>query len=220
MRILLYLLLFTIPLKGNSQVFNSIAIKTGCSLSGISNVATNSQDGNIRAGLVFTIEPTILSFGSKKQFDFNTDLSFIQKGYGKTEKVYSYNAVGEVLGIGSESYLIRLNYISVSPIVKYRFAKILFIKAGPRVDILAGNNYKGRPGSDTRRGNEFNAITAGITYGGGICLGQKNIKFIAEAIAQNDFTNSSYNSISKHYYRNFSYYINCGVSIAINKTGK
>lgn len=220
MRLLLYILLFTLSLQGYSQVFNSIAIKTGCSLSGRSNFSTNSKDGNIRAGLVFTIEPTILSFGSKKQFDFNTDLSFIQKGYGKTEKVYSYNAAGEVLGIGSESYLIRLNYISVSPIVKYKFAKILFIKAGPRVDILASYNYKGRPGSDTRRGNEFNPLTAGVTLGGGICLGQKNIKFIAEVIAQNDFTNSSNNSISKHNYRNFSYYINCGVSIGINKTEK
>lgn len=220
MRILFYFLLFTFSLQGYSQVFNSIAIKTGCNFSGRSNVATNSQDGNTKAGFVFTIEPSILSFGSKKQFDFNTDLSFIQKGYGKTEKVYSYNAVGEVLGIGSESYSFRLNYISISPLVKYNFAKILFVKAGPRVDILAGYNYKGRPGSDTRRGNEFNPLNAGATLGGGICLGKKNIKFIAEAIAQNDFTNSSYNSISKQHYRNFSYYINCGVSIAINKTEK
>lgn len=217
MRILLYVLLCLLSLKGYSQAFNSIAIKSGSSISGRSNVATNNQDGNFSIGFVFTIEPTILSFGQKKQFDFNTDVSFFQKGFQKNENVYSYNEVGEINGIGSETYLFSLNYITLSPIFKYKFAKILFIKAGPRVDILAGYNYKGRPNSDSRRGNEFNPLTAGVTFGGGICLGKKNIKFIAEIMGQTDFTNSSYNKVDKAYYRNFSYYINCGVSININK---
>lgn len=217
MKILLYALLCLLSLKSYSQSFNSIAIKAGSSISGRSNVATNKQDGNISVGLVFTVEPTILSFGTKKQFDFNTDLSFIQKGFQKDEKIYSYNAVGESLGIGSESYLFKLNYITLSPVLKYNFAKILFIKAGPRVDILAGYNYRGRPNSDSRRGNEFNEVTAGITYGAGICLGKNKLKFIAELMAQNDFTNSSYNKVEKAYYRNFSYYINCGISINIGK---
>ena len=218
MRLLLYILLFTLSFNGYSQAFNSIAIKSGCSLSGRSNTATNNQDGNSKSGFVFTIEPSILSFGSKKKFDFNTDLSFLQKGFQKSEKVYSYNEAGEIMGVGSETYSFSLNYITLSPIFKYKFAKILFIKAGPRIDYLAGYAYKGRPNSKSIRGEEFYPLTAGISFGGGICLGQKNIKFIAEAIAQNDFTNSCYNTIDKTYYRNFSYYINCGVSIRINKT--
>src|SRR3989344_8489060 len=128
MRLLLYILLFTLSFNGYSQAFNSIAIKSGCSLSGRSNTATNNQDGNSKSGFVFTIEPSILSFGSKKQFDFNTDLSFLQKGFQKSEKVYSYNEAGEIMGVGSETYSFSLNYITLSPIFKYKFAKILFIK--------------------------------------------------------------------------------------------
>ncbi len=217
MRSLIFITLFALSYQGYSQAFNSIVIKAGSDISGRTNVATNKQDGNIVVGFVFTIEPNIINFGTKKQFNFNTDISIIQKGFQKEEKVYSYNEVGETLGIGSERYTFKLNYVALSPVLKYNFAKVLFIKAGPRVDILTGYNYKGSPSSDKRRGNEFYPLTGGITYGGGICLGKGNTKFIAELMAQNDLSNSSYNSINKQHHRNFSYYINCGVSININK---
>jgi hypothetical protein len=60
-------------------------------------------------------------------------------------------------------------------------------------------------------------LTYGITYGIGLCTGKKKVKFICELIGQNDFTNSAVVKSSGRTYKNYSYIINCGVTIALNK---
>lgn len=187
-------------------------------MSGRINAETYSQDGKLKPGFVFTVEPNIIKFGNKKQFDFNTAITFIQKGYQKTEMIYSYNSLGGISGIGMASSSLTLNYISLSPLIKYKFAKVLYIKAGPRVDCLVNYNFESYNSiSEYLINNKFNPVTAGVTIGGGICIGKRNVKFIAEIMEQADVTNSAYNKATKKYYRNFSHYINCGIVIDLKK---
>ena len=222
MRIVLYVLLFTISLNTYGQKINQISIKTGANVSGRTNANTGHVDDKQKLGFLFTIEPTLCSWGTKKQFDFNTDISFLEKGYQKKETVYTYNEMGSINGSGQEVYSFSLYYFSFSPNIKYKFSKIGFIKAGLTGDYLLADKYKGKPDSQFKGSNGFLLFGAGASFGGGVCLGEKNIKFIAELMGQKDFISSSYDSSdnTKQYYKNFSFYVNCGVSIGINKKSK
>ena len=217
MRTILYLLAFTLSLTSYGQFFKSVSIKTGANVSGIENAKNDIQHGRQKIGFLFTIEPTICTWGKKKQFEFNTDISIIEKGYRIKERIYVVNQMGEVISVGEETCSFSLYYLTLSPTIKFKIARIGFVKAGPTADYLSGYKYKGRQNSEIKRGYEFNPFNAGVTFGGGVCLGKKNIKFIAEAMGQKDFTNSTNSKTLVEYYRNFSYYINCGVSININK---
>jgi hypothetical protein len=174
-------------------------------------------DGGNKLGLSGTIEPTILTFGLKKQFDFNTDLSFIQKGGENKSIIYSYDHWGQLTAAGSETYPVTITYLSFSPTVKVNFWKILFVKIGPRMDGFLNFKSKDRFSSEQRTSKDFNSITFGTTYGLGICTGKNKVKFICEFVGQNDFTNSSYYKTTGQTFKNFSYILNFGLTVVLKK---
>ena len=90
----------------NSQAFTGISIKAGTGIAGQIKTPKKYGDGGPKASLNFTIEPTLLTFGAKKQFDFNTDISFIQKGGVNYSPIYVYDQFGGISGTGK-----RVNFI-------------------------------------------------------------------------------------------------------------
>jgi len=215
MRYLFILMLSFFSVNLFSQAFTKLSVKPGFS---ISNQKINSsvyKSGGNKLGLAFTVEPTIFTFGKNKQFDFNADLSFIQKGGIHSSAIYSYDQWGQLAGVGSESYRVTLNYFSIAPSFKVNFFKVLFAKVGPRIDVLSGFSSKAKFTPDTRAKNDFNNTTYGITYGAGISVGKNNVKFIAEFIGQNDFSYSYYKAMGNHHFTNHSYIVQAGVLIIL-----
>jgi hypothetical protein len=215
MRKIFFILFFTWTTFSYGQTFTKLSITTGFTFSGQIKTPEVSGwgDKGIKYGFSEIIEPTILTFGSKKQFDFNTDISFIQKGGRNYSPIYSGMGL-----IGGEIYPETINYFSFSPTVKANFWKIVFIKVGPRIDIFTSFKNKAiDPSADPRTSKDFNATTLGTTYGIGICTGKKRTKFICEFIGQNDFTKSSYNKASGQTFKNYCYLINFGVTITLKK---
>lgn len=213
MKKLFTLSLLVVSMLVNGQAFTSISVKAGTGIAGQLKSPKKANDGGSKASLNFTIEPTLFTFGAKKQFDVNTDFSFIQKGGVNYSPVYSYNAWGGINGIGSETYVVAMNYICISPTLKMKFGKLFFAKLGPRMDVLVYYNTRDHFASDPRTSKDFYRTNFGVTYGGGICIGEKKLKFIAELIGQNDFTRSTYNKASGQHFSNFCYYVNCGINI-------
>ena len=154
---------------------------------------------------------------TKKQFDFTATFSFLQKGASNSSPIYAYDQIGHIEGPGEESYPLRINYISVSPNIKFNFAKILFVTAGPRMDVFTNFNSKARFSADIRTNKDFEPTTFGISYGAGVCVGKKRAKFICEFIGQNDFTQSSYNKATSQSYKNYAFLLNFGANITLGK---
>jgi hypothetical protein len=197
-----------------AQYFNKIVVEAGLSNSNQIKTPVNFADGGSILGFVATVEPTIWSFGSKKQFDLNVNMSFIQKGGSNYSPILAYDPYGQSVGIGSETYAVTINYISFSPCFKANIWKILFVKAGPRCDVFTGfHKAELVPGNDPRSSKDFNATTCGLTYGIGLCTGKKRVKFVSEIVGQNDFTQSSYNKASNQTFKNYSYLVNLGILI-------
>ena len=216
MRKILFISLFIVNSIVYGQSFTKLSIKIGPTLSGQIKSPKLFADGGNKLGLSGTVEPTILTFGSKKQFDFNTDISYIQKGGFTYSPIYSYDLMGgQLIVIGSETYPVTINYLSFSPTVKAKFWKVVFVKVGPRIDAFVNFKKQDKFSSDPRTSKDFNPITFGTTYGIGICTGKKRVKFMCEFIGQNDFTKSSYNKTSGQKYKNFCYFINFGVTITL-----
>lgn len=217
MKNIIFTLLFTLSAVSYGQFFTKLSVKTGPSLSGQKKTPRLFADGGNKLGISGTIEPTILTFGSKKQFDFNVDLSFIQKGGDNYSPIYSYSQWGQPLKTGSETYPLTITYLSFSPNVKVNFWKILFVKAGPRMDVFLNYKAHDRFSSEQRTSKDFNARTLGMTYGLGICTGKNKVKFICELVGHNDFTNSSYYKVTGQTFKNFSYILNLGVTVMFKK---
>jgi hypothetical protein len=184
-------------------------------LSGQIRTPIKFENSKVKSGLSLSFEPTILTFGNNNNFDFNIDLSFIQKGS------ISYAQVNLVLPGGGASYTksrtLLINYFSVSPTLKYSFLKRFFVKAGPRMDIFLSYLSNEETISNYPTKEDFNNLTFGITYGFGFCLGQKRMKYLIEFVGQNDFTNSTYNPETDQNYRNYSYIINVGLLFQLGK---
>lgn len=187
-------------------------------LSGQESSGEMFNDGNIILTPAFTLEPTIWSFlpdrqagGSTKKLELTTDFSYLQKGGVNTSPVYNYSEFGELLGTGMESYRVRISYLSISPLIKYTFWKTLYIKAGPRMDLLLNASVNDKFNSDNRTKKDFNSTNYGITAAIGASFGKKNTKFIAEIVNQQDFTTTSTNVASGQNYRNFTTIINLGL---------
>ena len=217
MRRILFIIIIALSFKTYGQTINQVSIKAGANISGRTYANSGHQAGIQKLGFLLMIEPTFYTFGAKKQFHFNTDISLFEKGYTNRETVYTYNEFGNVTSVGHEVYSFSMFYFGMSPNIKYNFAKIGFIKAGLTGDYLLTEKYNGNPNSQFKGSNEFLLFAAGASFGGGVCVGKKNIKFIGEIMGQKDFISSTYNSSTREYFRNYSYYINCGVSININK---
>ncbi len=211
MKFILSILIFLSSTLVHAQWFPRLSIKPGASISGQIKTPPIFGDGGVIYGLAVTVEPTIITFGKQKQFDLNTDISFIQKGGG------NYSPIFTSAGTGSERYPVAINYFSFSPTFKWNYFKTLFVKAGPRIDVLSSFNTKDRFASDPRTRKDFNSFTYGLTYGIGICTGKKTTKFIFEFVGQNDFSDSSYNPASGQTFRNFCYLVNFGVTFPLNK---
>ena len=220
MKQLLTLSFLALSALAHSQAFTGISIKAGTGIAGQIKSPKKTNDGGSKASLNFTIEPTLFTFGAKKQFDVNTDFSFILKGGVNYSPIYSYNPWGGIDGSGSETYVVAMNYVCISPTLKMKFGKLFFAKLGPRMDVLVYYNTKDHFNSDPRTSKDFYRTNYGVTYGGGMCIGEKKVKFIIEAIGQNDFTRSTYNRASGQHFSNFCYYLNCGVNIGLGKKGE
>ena len=220
MKNIIFTILLTFSLMSYGQFLTKFSLKIGPNISGQKKTPKLFADGGSKLGLSGTIEPTILTFGSKKQLDFNTDLSFIQKGGYNYSPIYSYDQWGQLVGTGAETYPVTITYLSFSPTVKANFRKVLFVKAGPRMDGFINFKAKDRFSSEKRTSKDFNVTTFGVTYGLGICTGKNRVKFICEFVGQNDFTNSSYYKITGQTFRNFSFILNFGVTIILKKQDK
>lgn len=218
MKNLIYIFILVFSVKSSGQVFTKLTFKAGPNLSG--QIKTPRQFGNRenKGGLSGTIEPTILTFGPKKQFDLNADISYIQKGGENYSPIYTYQ-FGQIAGIGSESYVVTINYLSFSPTVKLNFLKVMFFKAGPRMDRFLSFKAKDRFSSEKRTNKDFDPITFGATYGLGISVGKNRFQFVCELVGQNDFTRASYYSLTGQTFRNFSYLLNFGLMIKL-KSGE
>ena len=188
-----------------------VAIKTGFTVSDQIKTPSIFGDSGIKFGLLGGIEPTFNSFGTKKQFDFNIDLYFIQKGGGNQSPVITRDPNGNITGIGSETYPVTINYLSFTPCIKFIPRKIFYLKAGPRADAFLSFKKKDRFESDPRSLGDFNSVTFGVSYALGLCFGKKQTKFIVELSGQNDFTESSYNPASGQSFKNYCYFINFGI---------
>ncbi len=210
------ILTIVISVQLNAQI-SQLSIKAGANVSGRTNASNGNNEGMQKIGFQIMVEPTICSWGKNKQFNLNTDVGLFQKGYKNKENIYSYNGFGQVTGIGQEVNSIAIYYFTFSPIVKYKFAKIAFIKAGPTGDYLLNYKYSGRPSSEFIGDNRIQIYAAGVTLGGGVCVGKKNVQFITELMGQRDFISSSYNNRTRENFRNYSYYINFGIAINFKK---
>lgn len=212
MRFFLFALIILSSTFVHGQWFPRLSIKLGTSISGQIKAPPIFGDGGVIYGLAVTVEPAIITFGAQKQFDLNTDISFIQKGGGNYTPITAPTG-----GTGGERYKVIINYFSFSPTFKWNYFKTLFVKAGTRIDVLSSFNTKDRFASDPRTRKDFNSFTYGVTYGIGICAGKKATKFIFEFVGQNDFSNSSYNPASGQTFRNFCYLVNFGVIFPLKK---
>ena len=206
-------------LCADAQIIKELNIKAGPVISvqkSIGKTSSNSLYSNVSPiwGFSLGIEPVFYKSGS---FDIGTDFSFVQKGSYNSSPVYSYDSYGHLSGTGSESYEVKINYISISPSVKYRFAKSLFIKAGPRADFFTGFKSKAADPNNQVSNSDFEPVTFGVSYGAGFCTGEKRTKFIFEFLGQQDFTESSHNKVSGLSYRNNSFLISIGANITLGK---
>lgn len=219
MKHLFSILLLIISTCINAQYFTKLSCKTGETFSRQSATPKIPEESvhEMKRGLSFTIEPTIITFGNKHQYDFSTDISYIQKGGFNHVFYHSYDDYGQLLSTGTGSYPITINYISISPLFKTNFWKILFMKAGPRLDVFT--SFKQRkmvvPSVDPKTNKDFEPLTYGITYGLGVCLGKNRVKFISELVGQNDFSNSSYSKLTGQTFKNNCYLLNFGVTIML-----
>lgn len=195
----------------NIQVLTKLAVKCGPSLSGQSNSFNLPEDRGVKLGNSGTIEPTILTFGAKKQFDFNIDISFIQKG-GHIKPIYIYSVFSEG-DLGTLTYPVTINYFSCSPSIKIVFLKFMFAKIGPRLDVFSNASCRrfAPEFSKFKPALSFNSLTYGITYALGVSVGKNRRKFICEFLGQNDFTRSVYYKAVGQKFTNFSYILNFGV---------
>lgn len=221
MKFLSILLVTTLTFQLPAQFMKSVSITAGQTFSGERILNSSSLNSRYKTsmlmGFAVNIEPAFFSFGNKKQFDFTTGLSFIQKGAGITSPVYLYDDHNYLTGTGSESYRVRIYYVSVSPAIRFNFAKMFFVKAGPRMDVFTAFNSQARYSADIRTNKDFNSAAFGVTYGAGIAAGKKRVKFIFEFLGQNDLTQSSYNKATLQSYRNFSFLLNFGANISLGK---
>ena len=81
------------------------------------------------------------------------------------------------------------------------------------MDVLTGFNSFAKYSSDIRTSKDFEPITYGVTYGAGICAGDKRAKFICEILDQQDFTQSSSNKATLQSYKNNCFLLNFGANI-------
>jgi hypothetical protein len=213
MKHLFFLIFILISLNSSSQSFTKLGVKIGVTISGQKRTPEKNENTGVKSGLSLTIEPTILTFGSNNNFDFNMDLSYIQKGSVTSGQIIVSGA------IGTFSNTLLINYFSFTPSLKYSFLKKLFIKVGPRIDTFLSYQSTDINSSFPRK-EDFNNLTFGITYGFGLSLGQKRIKYLIEFVGQNDFTNSLYNPETSQNYRNYSYIINFGLIFSLGKEKK
>lgn len=77
MKKLFTLLFLAISLLANSHAFKGMSIKVGTGLAGQIKTTKKYDYGGSKVSFNFTIEPTLFTFGAKKQFDFTTDFSYI-----------------------------------------------------------------------------------------------------------------------------------------------
>lgn len=213
-----YMFLTVLPLLVNGQAFPYLAIKAGLTVSDQIKTPKLLGEQGMQAGFAFFIEPTIFTFGSKKQFDVNVDFAFIQKNNGNREYIYAYGSNDPSGGQGEFGYRLSLNYLSITPTLKYTFWKSLFIKAGPRIDGFVSYRTKSISLNinPSRQKSDFSPYNLGITYAIGVRVGKRK-QFVWELMGQNDFTQSAINYNTGQTYKNMSYMLNFGMILDLKR---
>ena len=199
-----------------AQSLSKISIKVGPTIIGQKKTPPGFAEGGMTNGFSASLEPTLFTFGSKKQFDFTADISFIRKGGANRSPIFTYDPNGIPLGVGSETYKVTIDYLSLSPTLKMNFKERFFVKAGPRVDAFINFRTKDRFDSDPRTKKDFDPVTYGVTYGFGMTTNKEKMNLIFEFLAQNDLSKSSYNKASGQTFRNNCYLINLGMIINLD----
>jgi hypothetical protein len=200
----------------NGQALTKLSIKTGPTFCGQQKTPSQYAEGGMTNGYSGTIEPTWLTFGTKKQIDINSDFSFIRKGGTNMSRIYTYDQFGQLAGSGSETYKVALDYFSFSPNLKWNFSKLFFIKAGPRIDVLLNYDTRDRFSSDGRTRNDFESLNYGLSYGFGMSAGKKRTKFILEVLGQHDFSAASYHPSTGQTFTNYCFLLNVGVTVGLH----
>lgn len=215
-----YVLFISLPLWVNSQVLPYLAIKAGPNVSNQVTSLSQLPGQNLQPGYGFFIEPTIFTFGSKKQFDLNIDLAFLQKNSVNIERFYPSPFSGQpMVANGGGTYGLSLSYFSISQTLKYTFWRTLFIKGGPRVDCFLSYKTKSRLIVPSRQKSDFSPYTLGVTYAIGLRAGKRK-QFIWELMGQNDFTQSGINYTTWQTYLNMSYMLNFGMILNLKNKNK
>ncbi|MBA3970996.1 MAG: hypothetical protein H0X46_02440 [Bacteroidetes bacterium] len=206
--------IISILLIGNSalswgQVFPAISFKGGLVVAGQQKTSTFFGEENIIFCLSASVEPTIYRFGNAKQFDLNLDISVLGKGSKNVSAISTYSETTFSTSTGYQSYRQQMTYVSFSPLLKARLGHTFYLKAGPRVDILADDRNSAFYPQYIR--TEIEPYTFGITYGIGIVKGKKQTQFICEVVGQSDLSSSAYNRTTNQKYKNHAAVINLGL---------
>lgn len=213
-----YLLLcFILTAGSKAQFFENMATKAGFGISKATVDKDQSSFQNIpediQSAYTVGLEPELLRFGSKKNMAISLDALWAIKGISAYDLIYAQDMFGNWYPSGNYSSKLRLNYISLALNYKYLLSENIYVKLGPRYDIYLESRFDQLPpntGAPFMNYN-FNSACFGITYGAGILLGEKNIRFLLELIGQNDFSTSVTNNNTFVSYTNNAYLLNLGI---------
>ena len=143
----------------------------------------------------------------------SSELLFIQKGGYNQVEVPTVDKFGQIIGIGSETFPVKLSYLSLSYGVKLKVFNLVYLRIAPRLDYLL--NFKSKPYFyvDTRIKKDFYMFTGGLSYSLGILRFKKLRGLFLEFQGQNDFLKSGDKKSIGKFYNNY-YGINIGFHIA------
>jgi hypothetical protein len=190
-------------------------LKTGVAL------ANFKQNNNgVKRGFVYGYN---FGFGldnkykNDRKYTTTGELLFIQKGGYNMVVVPTYDQFGQFNGSGSETFPIKLNYLSITSGIKFKISNILYFSIAPRLDYLLSFKSKPYKYNDVRTKKDFQMFTGGLSYSIGILRFKKVRGLFFELQGQNDFFKSGDKKLIGRFYNNY-YGINIGFHIAGEKT--
>lgn len=214
MKKILFLFMFCFTLMSKAQYFENICLKTGAGPAMQNKSPELAIDHNdALTGMLAGFEAEIFRFGKQKNMAISLDAFYAQKGGTNSSYIYTFDANGQPFASGNMSYLSRINYISLSPVFKYGFAKFLYLKAGPRVDLYSSHDFSQLPPNTKapEANYSFESACYGLSYAFGAVFGQGAFRFMTELMGQNDLSISAKNSNSGQSYTNNLYTLNVGL---------
>lgn len=152
-----------------------------------------------------------------RKYTATGELLFIQKGGYNMVIIPTYDQFGQFTGSGTETFPIKLNYLSITSGIKFKISNIIYLSVAARLDYLLSFKSKPYKYSDPRTKKDFQMFTGGLSYSIGILRFKKIRGLFFELQGQNDFFKSGDKKSIGQFYNNY-YGINIGFHIAAEKT--